>query len=105
GGAVARFTQPGLTFPGNMALGAAGSETLAEAAARAIGEQLVAMGINMNFAPTLDVNNNPANPIIGTRSFGENPALVAALRVASARGYAAAGIVPVGKHFPGHRDT
>jgi beta-N-acetylhexosaminidase len=63
------------------------------------------MGINMNFAPTLDVNNNPANPIIGTRSFGENPALVAALGVAAARGYAAAGIVPVGKHFPGHGDT
>jgi beta-N-acetylhexosaminidase len=105
GGAVARFSQPGLAFPGNMALGATRSAPLAQAAAWAIGAQLAAMGINMNFAPTLDVNNNPANPIIGTRSFGEDPALVAELGVAAAEGYRAAGVVPVGKHFPGHGDT
>jgi beta-N-acetylhexosaminidase len=105
GGAVARFTRPGIAFPGNMALGATGRPVLAAAAARATGEQLLAMGVNVDFAPVLDVNNNPANPIIGTRSFGENPALVSRLGLAALRGYQAAGIVPVAKHFPGHGDT
>src|SRR5437762_2776700 len=64
-------------FPGNMALGAARSPELARRAGLAIGRELAAMGININYAPVCDVNSNPRNPAIGTRSFGEDPALVA----------------------------
>lgn len=73
-------------FPGNMALGATGSEDLARRAGTAIGRELSAMGINVNFAPVCDVNINPQNPVVGTRSFGEDPALVARLSAAKIRG-------------------
>src|SRR5205807_1377133 len=67
--------------------------------------ELKALGINMNFAPVVDVNNNPANPVIGVRSFGEDPRQVARLAAASVRGYRAAGVISNLKHFPGHGDT
>jgi beta-N-acetylhexosaminidase len=105
GGSVSRFVAPGLTFPGNMALGAAGAASLVEQVAAAIGTQLRAMGLNVDYAPVLDVNNNPANPIIGTRSFGESPSEVARLGVAALRGFASAGVLAAVKHFPGHGDT
>jgi beta-N-acetylhexosaminidase len=73
--------------------------------ARATGEELHALGINMNLAPVVDVNNNPANPVIGVRSFGEDAGLVARLGAAMVRGYHAAGIISCLKHFPGHGDT
>ena len=63
------------------------------------------MGINWNFAPVADVNVNPANPVIGVRSFGENPRLVAGMTAAQTRGYTAAGVAGAAKHFPGHGDT
>jgi beta-N-acetylhexosaminidase len=106
GGIVSRIAPTaGTPFPGNMALGATGSEALTEAAAYAVGQELRALGINFNLAPVLDVNNNPRNPVIGVRSYGEDPALVAALGNAAVRGYQKAGVLACGKHFPGHGDT
>jgi beta-N-acetylhexosaminidase len=92
-------------FPGNMALGAAGSDKLAYKVGRAIGKELSAVGINVDFAPVCDVNSNPLNPVIGTRSFGEDPKLVARMSVAMIRGLQSAGVAATAKHFPGHGDT
>jgi beta-N-acetylhexosaminidase len=92
-------------FPGNMALGAAGSDKLAYKVARAIGKELSAVGINVDFAPVCDVNNNPLNPVIGTRSFGEDPELVARMSAALIRGLQSSGVAATAKHFPGHGDT
>jgi len=92
-------------FPGSMALGAARSVQWAEESAAISGQELRALGIHINFAPVIDVNNNPDNPIIGVRSFGEDPATVAALGSAAIRGYLRGGVIPVAKHFPGHGDT
>ncbi|HEY4554056.1 MAG TPA: glycoside hydrolase family 3 N-terminal domain-containing protein [Bacillaceae bacterium] len=104
GGIVTRL-QSGTDMPGNMALGAARSEELAYNVGKAIGEELSALGINMNFAPTFDVNNNPDNPVIGVRSFGEDPELVAKLGVAYTMGLQETGTSGTAKHFPGHGDT
>ncbi len=92
-------------FPGNMALGATRSPALAYAAARETAGELKALGLQITFAPVLDVNTNPRDPIIGVRSFGDDPALVARLGVAALRGYRDGGLLPVPKHFPGHGDT
>lgn len=102
------FTQESLQVPvfsGNMALGAAGSPGLAEKAAAVVGRELRSIGVDVNFAPVVDVNSNPANPIIGIRSFGEDPLAVAALGAAAVRGYLRGGVLPAVKHFPGHGDT
>lgn len=104
-GLVRRLGNAITGFPGNMALGATGAEDLAYAVAEATGQELHALGITMNLAPDADVNNNPANPVIGVRSFGEDPQLVARLTAAAVRGYRAAGTVSTLKHFPGHGDT
>ncbi|MBO0958636.1 glycoside hydrolase family 3 C-terminal domain-containing protein [Neobacillus sp. MM2021_6] len=104
GGIVTRL-QFGTDFPGNMALGASRSEELAEKVGRAIGEELDAVGINMNFGPVLDVNNNPDNPVIGVRSFGEDPELVAKMGNAYIKGLHETGTAATAKHFPGHGDT
>jgi beta-N-acetylhexosaminidase len=92
-------------FPGNMALGATGSDKLAYKVGRALGKELSAVGINVDFAPVCDVNSNPLNPVIGTRSFGEDPELVARLSAALIRGLQSAGVAATAKHFPGHGDT
>ena len=102
------FTQKTLgatIFPGNMALGAAGSEDLAEAAAEQSARELRSLGIHVDFAPAVDVNSNRKNPIIGVRSFGEDPRLVARFAAAAVRGYLKGGVLPAAKHFPGHGDT
>src|SRR6266699_2868308 len=104
-GMVQRLGRGTTLFPGNMALGATGSEQVVYGVAQATGRELKALGINMNLAPVLDVNNNPANPVIGVRSFGEDPHQVARLAAASVRGYRAAGVISDLKHFPGHGDT
>src|SRR5438876_8759991 len=104
-GIVQRLGEAATIFPGNMALGAIGSEEIAYRVAKATGIELKALGINMNLAPVVDINNNPANPVIGVRSFGEDPSLVARLGTAMVKGYRAAGILSCLKHFPGHGDT
>ena len=92
-------------LPGNMALGATGSEELARQAGEVLGRELAAMGINVDYAPCCDVNVNPDNPVIGTRSFGEDPAAVARLTAAMIEGIQSVGVVATAKHFPGHGDT
>jgi len=72
---------------------------------RVIAEEIKALGFNMNFAPVLDINSNPNNPVIGDRSFGENPEIVSKLGVQAMKGMQSEGIIPVVKHFPGHGDT
>lgn len=104
-GIVQRLGEAATLFPGNMALGAIGSEQIAEEVALASGRELKALGINMNLAPVVDVNNNPANPVIGVRSFGENAELVGRLGAALVKGYQDAGVIACLKHFPGHGDT
>ena len=90
---------------GNLALGAAGSVELARRAGEVLGRELAAMGINLNYAPVCDVNINPYNPVIGTRSFGEDPQKVAELSAALVAGLQSAGVAATAKHFPGHGDT
>ena len=92
-------------FPRAMAFGAARDERLAFEAGRVTGEETRALGVHVNFAPVVDVNNNPRNPVINTRSFGEDPALVGALASAYLRGLQSAGVMATLKHFPGHGDT
>ena len=104
GGIVTRL-QSGTDMPGNMALGATRSAEITKDVARAIGEELASLGINTNFAPTLDVNNNPDNPVIGVRSFSENPELTAELGTAYIEGMQGSGTIATAKHFPGHGDT
>ncbi|MFP1627032.1 glycoside hydrolase family 3 protein [Streptomyces sp. 5K101] len=104
-GIVARVGKPATLMPGAMALGAGGSRSAARAAAHIAGTELAAMGIVQNYAPVADVNVNPANPVIGVRSFGADPAAVAHMAAAQVTGYQAAGIAATAKHFPGHGDT
>ncbi|HOP40330.1 MAG TPA: glycoside hydrolase family 3 protein [Geobacteraceae bacterium] len=105
GGLVCRLTEGVTVFPGNMALGATGSESLTAASADVTARELRALGITMNFAPVVDVNSNPANPVIGIRSFGSSPEEVARLGRAVIEPYRQAGVVCTAKHFPGHGDT
>jgi beta-N-acetylhexosaminidase len=105
GGIVARIGPPATQLPGNMALGAGRSAPDAQSAAAVNGDELAAMGVNWNFAPVADVNMDPANPVIGVRSFSEDPGLAATLTAAQSRGYSSAGIAGAAKHFPGHGDT
>ena len=90
---------------GNMALGATGDAENARAAAAIFGEELGLLGIQADFAPVVDVNNNPANPVIGIRAFSDDPQTVAAFGQACIRGLHDAGIISTAKHFPGHGDT
>ena len=93
------------TFPWQMALGASGDTALAYAVGRITAQESRALGIHVAFGPVLDVNNNPANPVIGARSFGEDPRVAARLGAAMVRGLQAHGMLATGKHFPGHGDT
>lgn len=104
GGRVTRITG-GSDFPGNMAIGASRSTDMAYLAASTMGSEIKAVGANVNLAPTLDVNNNPLNPVIGVRSFGEDPGLASQMGIAYVNGLHSAGIIATGKHFPGHGDT
>ncbi len=105
GGKVARITRGVTQFPGNMALGATRDPLLAYEAGKWMGTELRAMGINLNLAPSLDVNNNPQNPIIGVRSFGDDPKLVAEMGTSMIRGFHDGNVLTAVKHFPGHGDT
>ena len=102
----AGFRLEGATgFPRNMAFGAAGDEKLAHEAGRITAVESRAIGVHVNFAPVVDVNNNPRNPVINTRSYGEDPGLVGKLGAAYIRGLQSAGMTATLKHFPGHGDT
>ena len=92
-------------FPKNMMLGAIENAVLIEEYAKEVGRQCREMGIHINFAPVIDVNNNVDNPVIGLRSFGEDPHVVAERGITYARGLESMGIISVAKHFPGHGDT
>lgn len=105
GGRVARLGSLVLRLPPMRVLGDLNDPALTEAAAALLGRQLAALGFNLDFAPVLDVDTNPANPVIGDRSFGREPERVIAHARAFARGLASAGVVACGKHFPGHGDT
>ncbi len=104
GGRVTRLGH-GTQMPGNMALGAANDTAVTAAAASVIGQELMSMGVNFNFAPVLDVNSNPANPVIGTRSFSDDASIVAAQGVSYMRALQDSGAISTLKHFPGHGDT
>ncbi len=107
GGVVARLKEAkGFTeFPGAMAIAATGDVNNARRIAQTISSELCALGFNLDFAPDLDVNNNPANPIIGTRSFGSDPNRVAEFGCAFIEAMQGSSVVAIGKHFPGHGDT
>jgi beta-N-acetylhexosaminidase len=106
GGDVTRvWYAAGSPYPGNAALGEVDDPALTEEVHAAIGADLAALGINLDFAPCLDVLTEPSNPVIGTRSFGSDPALVARHGRAAVRGLQSAGIAACAKHFPGHGST
>jgi len=104
GGTAFRFTG-GTGFPTNMGVGASGREDDAYQMGRIIAQEGRAVGVHITFSPVADVNNNPNNPIINTRSFGGDPALVARLVAAQVRGTQEHGMLATAKHFPGHGDT
>jgi beta-N-acetylhexosaminidase len=105
-GDVTRFeSRQGSSRPGNLALGAIDDPALTEAVARDLGRDLAHAGITLDYAPDVDVNSNPDNPIIGVRAFGADPALVARHSAAFVTGLQASGVAACAKHFPGHGDT
>ncbi len=107
GGRVSRLGPPHFpSAPSARSLGETGDPEQARAAARDTAAQLKDVGINWDFAPVLDVNNNPRNPVIGSRSYGDDPQAVAAMGLAAVRGFQDdGGLLACGKHFPGHGDT
>ncbi|WAX79899.1 glycoside hydrolase family 3 protein [Streptomyces sp. KMM 9044] len=104
-GIVARVGEPATLFPGAMAVGAGASRSDARDLGRIAGRELRALGIRQDYAPVADVNVNPANPVIGVRSFGSEPRAVAELAAAEVSGYQRSGVAATAKHFPGHGDT
>jgi beta-N-acetylhexosaminidase len=106
GGDVTRLeARRGSSFPGNHALGAVDDPELTREVARELGRRLAACGVNLNWAPSADVNSNPGNPVIGVRSFGAEPDLVARHTAAFVEGLQLSGVAACVKHFPGHGDT
>ncbi|WP_369172291.1 glycoside hydrolase family 3 protein [Streptomyces sp. R28] len=106
GGDVTRLeVRTGSSFPGNHALGAVDDVDLTREVASELGRRLAACGVNLNWAPSADVNSNPSNPVIGVRSFGADTALVARHTAAYVTGLQSAGVAACTKHFPGHGDT
>lgn len=105
GGRVARFRAPFTEWPPMAKVGAIDSATVAFKVAHTIATELAAVGVNMDFAPSVDVLTNPANTVIGDRSLSSNAENVAKLGSAMVRGFIKAGVIPVAKHFPGHGNT
>jgi beta-N-acetylhexosaminidase len=94
-----------IRFPRQMTLGALRSDTLIEAMGLEIAREMTRLGVQVSFSPVVDVNNNPANPVINDRSFGEDRELVARKGIAYMRGLQRGGVIATAKHFPGHGDT
>lgn len=105
GGRVQRLGRPFTHFPAMAAVGAADDPALARAVGRAMGRELAAIGVDLDFAPVLDVASNPRNTVIGDRAFGRTPEAVIRTALPFARGLLEGGVLPCGKHFPGHGDT
>ncbi|MEZ5226374.1 MAG: glycoside hydrolase family 3 N-terminal domain-containing protein [Acidimicrobiales bacterium] len=106
GGDVSRLHQrDGSPFPGNAVLGRIDDVTVTRSVGRAVGAELASVGIHLTLAPDADVNSDPNNPVIGVRSFGADPQLVAAHTTAWIQGVQRAGVAACAKHFPGHGDT
>lgn len=105
GGRVSRLGTPFTAFPHPSFLDRSRSEQLAKRFGKALADELHAAGVNMVYAPVLDVDSNPDNPIIGKRAFSGNPEWAGRLACAFARGVRESKVIPVGKHFPGHGDT
>ncbi|HEY0068539.1 MAG TPA: glycoside hydrolase family 3 N-terminal domain-containing protein, partial [Chloroflexia bacterium] len=105
GGQVSHLRYPCAEMPSNMGRAAAGGPEVAEEAAEVLGREMVRLGINLAIAPVVDVNTNPANPVIATRAFSDDPQVVAACGAATVRGLRRAGCLSMAKHFPGHGDT
>ena len=105
GGRVARFGDPVLRLPSMRRLAAADDAGLTRDAARVLGRQLRALGVNLDFAPVLDIDTNPDNPVIGDRAFGNTADAVIEHALAFAEGLHEGGVLSCGKHFPGHGDT
>lgn len=105
GGRVARVREPATVWPPMRELGHLGDEALITRVGFGIGAELRAMGFDLDYAPVLDVDTNPANPVIGDRAFSHDPAEVSRFAVALMRGLNKAGVGGCGKHFPGHGDT
>jgi len=105
GGVVSRLNHGFSRFPGNKAIAMTGDPNLAEKAMQITGQELRAVGINMNLAPVVDVNSNPRNPVIGARSFGDLPETVVAFGEKALQGLSKAQVISTLKHFPGHGDV
>jgi beta-N-acetylhexosaminidase len=105
GGTVTRLRKGFTLFPDNQALGMTENPSLAESNAFVMGRELLAVGVNMNLAPVVDVNSNPKNPVIGSRAFGDSAEVVIRFARKALEGYHRAGIITSIKHFPGHGDV
>jgi beta-N-acetylhexosaminidase len=105
GGKVSRVPNEFKNLPTNREIGKVNNEDFSYEIGNILAMQLNAFGINMDFAPVLDVNTNPNNPVIGNRSFGNEPNIVSDLGIATMKGIKDKGVIPVVKHFPGHGDT
>lgn len=105
GGEVSRLPEEFKKLPSNGEIGNRNDEEFSYRVGTYLAEALNEFGYNMNFAPVLDVNSNPQNPVIGSRSFGEDPEQVATLGISTMRGMMDKDVIPVVKHFPGHGDT
>jgi beta-N-acetylhexosaminidase len=105
GGRVTRLPDELHKFPTNAVIGHANNEKFSFAVGSTMGQELRAYGLNMDFAPVLDINSNPDNPVIGNRSFGVNASIVSKLGVQTMKGLQSQSVVSVVKHFPGHGDT
>lgn len=104
GGMVTRIMQEATFFPGNMTLAATNSKN-ALIVGEMMGQELISLGLNFNLAPVLDVNNNPLNPVIGVRSYSDDPKVVSEFGVNYINGLKSTGVIATAKHFPGHGDT
>ncbi len=105
GGKVSRLPKDFVAIPDNAKVGRTGDAALAKEMGALLAQELRIMGFNVDFAPVLDINSNPNNPVIGTRSFGNNAELVTSMGIAEMKGLREGGVIPVVKHFPGHGDT
>ncbi|GAA0133294.1 beta-N-acetylhexosaminidase [Paenibacillus sp. YSY-4.3] len=105
GGRVSRMPEEFKALPSAQIIGEAGSTELASGLGSVIGKELAGFGLNMDFAPVLDINSNPDNPVIGSRAFGSNAEIVSEMGIAMFQGIGQEGVIPVLKHFPGHGDT